>query len=164
MRRSEILGLRKLDVDSANGRLLLPQTKNGEGRIVYLNNLAMAALQRVIVPEGNSTDLLFRGISPERISVAFARACRKVGIQDFRFHDLRHAAASWMRMQGADIHTVAQLLGHKDLRMAARYQHLSPAFLGEAVKRLDGVFGEFCYPGVTMIPGPHDPIAVSLSE
>lgn len=149
MRRSEILGLRKLDVDSANGRLLLPQTKNGEGRIVYLNNLAMAALQRVIVPEGNSTDLLFRGISPERISVAFARACRKVGIQDFRFHDLRHAAASWMRMQGADIHTVAQLLGHKDLRMAARYQHLSPAFLGEAVKRLDGVFGEFCYPGVT---------------
>lgn len=82
MRRSEILGLRKLDIDSANGRLLLPQTKNGEGRIVYLNNLAMAA----------------------------------------------------------------------------RYQHLSPAFLGEAVKRLDGVFGEFCYPGVTMIPAPHDSI------
>jgi hypothetical protein len=44
-------------------------------------------------------------------------------------------------MQGADIHTVAQLLGHKDLRMAARYQHLSPAFLAEAVNRLDGVFG-----------------------
>lgn len=40
---------------------------------------------------------------------------------DFRFHDLRHTAASWLRMQGADIHTMAQLLGHKDLRMAARY-------------------------------------------
>jgi len=37
--------------------------------------------------------------------------------------------------------TVAQLLGHKDLRMAARYQHLSPAFLGEAVNRLDSIFG-----------------------
>jgi hypothetical protein len=33
------------------------------------------------------------------------------------------------------------LLGHKDLRMAARYQHLSPAFLADAVARLDGVFG-----------------------
>jgi hypothetical protein len=38
--------------------------------------------------------------------------------------------------------TVAQLLGHKDLRMASRYQHLSPAFLADAVKRLDTVFGD----------------------
>jgi hypothetical protein len=45
-------------------------------------------------------------------------------------------------MKGADIHPVAQLLGHKDLRMAARYQHLSAEFLGVAVGRLDSVFGE----------------------
>ena len=43
-------------------------------------------------------------------------------------------------MKGADIHTVAQLRGHKDLRMAARYQHLSPAFLSDAVKLLDTAF------------------------
>ena len=54
-----------------------------------------------------------------------------------------------MRMSGADIHTVAQLLGHKDLRMAARYQHLSPAFLAEAVGRLDGIFANLCYQDVT---------------
>lgn len=54
---------------------------------------------------------------------------------------LRHTAASWLRMKGADIHTVASLLGHKDLRMAARYQHLSPEFLAEAVGRLDEAFG-----------------------
>ena len=47
-----------------------------------------------------------------------------------------------MRMAGADMHTVALLLGHKDPRMAARYQHLSPAFLAEAVGKLDSVFGE----------------------
>lgn len=52
-------------------------------------------------------------------------------------------------MQGADIHTVAQLLGHKDLRMAARYQHLSPAFLADAVGRPDAVFGELRYQDVT---------------
>ena len=83
------------------------------------------------------------------MSVALARACKRVGVADFRFHDLRHTAASWLRMQGADIHTVAQLLGHKDLRMAARYQHLSPGFLGEAVNRLGAIFGDLRYPGVT---------------
>ena len=49
-------------------------------------------------------------------------------------------------MQGGDIHTVAQLLGHKDARMAAGYQHLSPAFLADAVGRLDG---SLCYQDVT---------------
>ena len=52
-------------------------------------------------------------------------------------------------MQGADIHTAAQLLGRKDLRMAARYQHLSPAFLADAVGRLNTVFGELRYQDVT---------------
>jgi hypothetical protein len=45
-------------------------------------------------------------------------------------------------MSGADIHTVALVLGHKDLRMAARYQHLSPTFLSGAVKLLDKAFAE----------------------
>ena len=47
------------------------------------------------------------------MSVAFSRLCRKLEIENFHFHDLRHTAASWLRMKGADIHTVAQLLGHK---------------------------------------------------
>ena len=81
-------------------------------------------------------------MSPENVSLAFLRACRAAKISDFRFHDLRRTAASWMRMKGADIHTVALILGHKDLRMAARYQHLSPAFLSDAVKLLDGAYSE----------------------
>jgi hypothetical protein len=81
-------------------------------------------------------------VTPENVSLAFLRACRSVNVSDFRFHDLRHTAASWMRMKGADIHTVALILGHKDLRMAARYQHLSPAFLSDAVKLLDGAYAE----------------------
>jgi integrase len=142
MRRSEVLGLRWLDVDRRGGRIMLPQTKNGDGRIVWLNALACQALDSLrpaapisrVFPEGDTA-------TPENVSLAFLRACRKVGIADFRLHDLRHTAASWLRMQGADIHTVALLLGHKDLRMAARYQHLSPAYLQDAVKRLDSVFG-----------------------
>jgi integrase len=143
MRRGEILGLRWLDVDLKGGRILLPQTKNGDGRVVYLNGLAHQVLTSLRA--GAPTDCVFPtsdSVTPENVSLAFLRACRRVGIPDFCFHDLRHTAASWLRMQGADIHTVAQLLGHKDLRMAARYQHLSPAFLSDAVKRLDDIFGE----------------------
>jgi len=144
MRRGEILGLRWLDVDPKGGRIMLPQTKNGEARIIYLNGMAQQALAAVSREDAKPTDYIFTGesITPENVSLAFLRACRAVNISDFCFHDLRHTAASWMRMRGADIHTVALILGHKDLRMAARYQHLSPAFLSDAVMLLDGAFAE----------------------
>ncbi len=144
MRRGEILGLRWLDIDRQGARILLPQTKNGDGRIVYLNVLAQQALASMVRKDTKPTDRVFTGesMTPENVSLAFLRACRSANIPDFRFHDLRHTAASWMRMNGADIHTVALILGHKDLRMAARYQHLSPAFLSDAVKLLDAAFAE----------------------
>lgn len=153
MRRGEILKLRWLDVDIANNRILLPQTKNGDGRIVYLNELALGVLRSLDFDVNTkSTDRLFPKLSGEQISVAFKRASKAAGIADFRLHDLRHTAASWLRMKGADIHTVAQLLGHKDLRMAARYQHLSPAFLADAVKGLDKVFTS-ALQDVDLLPG-----------
>ncbi|MFL6212046.1 MAG: tyrosine-type recombinase/integrase [Pyrinomonadaceae bacterium] len=143
MRRGEILSLRWLDVDLIHDRIMLPQTKNGEGRIVYLNKSAQAVIQSLPFDAGTRpTEKLFQGVTLDMVSVTFRRVCAAVGIVDFRFHDLRHTAASWLRMQGADIHTVAQLLGHKDLRMAARYQHLSPTFLADAVSKLDVVFGD----------------------
>jgi integrase len=149
MRRSEILKLRWLDVDIQNHRVLLLQTKNGEGRIVYLNQSAESIFKFLLRPGLNAIDPVFPKVNGCAVSVAFVRVCHKVGIADFRFHDLRHTAASWMRMQGADIHTVAQLLGHKDLRMAMRYQHLSPAMLSEAVNGLDGMMEKARHPGVT---------------
>jgi integrase len=163
MRRGELLGLRWLDIDLSQGCILLPQTKNGEGRIVYLNEGAQLVLKSIPrSTEAKITDKIFGDFTPDQVSVNFRRVCRKSKILDFRFHDLRHTAASWLRMSGADIHTVAQLLGHKDLRMAARYQHLSPAFLAEAVRKLDGVFGELRYQDVTAPKAL--PAATSVSD
>src|SRR4030095_10298575 len=74
MRRSEILGLRFLDTDLANNRVLLPQTKNGEGRIVYLNLSARAAILSLSVErKGKQIDKLFPSITPNQVSVAFRR-------------------------------------------------------------------------------------------
>ena len=144
MRRSEVLGLRWLNLDLSHDRIMLSQTKNGESRIVYLNKAGQAAVRSLpLSSETKPTEKLFPDITPDQVSAAFRRACKAAGIVDFRFHDLRHTAASWRRMEGADIHTVAQLLSHKDLRMAARYQHLSPTFLADAVGRLDAVFGNY---------------------
>jgi integrase len=150
MRRSEIMGLRWIDADLLHDRIILPQTKNGEGRIVYLNQFAQSALESLTLDQNTRPiDKVFPAITPERVSVAFRRICATLGIVNFRFHDLRHTAASWLRMSGADIHTVAQLLGHKDLRMAARYQHLSSSFLTDAVGKLDAVFTAVRYQDVT---------------
>jgi integrase len=144
MRRSEALGLRWLDIDRKGERIMLPMTKNGDGRIVWLNTLACQVLDSIPKNGTRPTDLIFSAnskVTPENVSLAFLRACRKVGIADFRLHDLRHTAASWLRMSGADIQDVAELLGHRDLRMTKRYSHLSPAHLSAAVRRLDSVFG-----------------------
>lgn len=152
MRRGEILGLRWLDVDTIHDRIMLPQTKNGDGRIVYLNKSARAVIQSLSLGAGaKPTDKLFRDVTPDTVTVTFRRICARVEIVNFRFHDLRHTAASWLRMQGADIHTVAQLLGHKDLRMAARHQHRSPTFLADAAGRLDTVFGDLSSHSLTTL-------------
>ena len=139
MRRGEILGLRYLDVDLANRLIMLPQTKNVDSRVVYLNEMAMMVFESL--PAGKPADRVFADWTPGYVTLAFSRICDKLKIEDFRFHDLRHTAASWMRMAGADIHTVAELLGHKQLAMARRYRHLNPQFLADAVGKLDTVFG-----------------------
>jgi integrase len=131
--------------------ILLPQTKNGEGKIVHLNKLAEQVIASL--PPGNPTDQPFGGMNPAKLTVAFKRVCVRLGIQNFTFHDLRHTAASWLRMTGTDIHTIATILGHKDLRMSAKYSHLSSGFLRNAVDGLDAVFGDSRPQGVPQIEG-----------
>ena len=125
-------------------------------RILSTNEAVNLAVLAIDAP---SNDALVKGTE---VTVTFRRVCAKLEILNFRFHDLRHTAASRLRMQGADIHTVAQLLGHKDLRMAARYQHLSPAFLAEAVNRLDAVFGDLSHHSVTTPKALPAAMAVSV--
>jgi len=76
------------------------------------------------------------------IKNSFTSACRRAGISDFRFQDLRHTYASHLAMRGVHIRALQELLGHKTLAMTQRYSHLAPEQLQNAVKLLDGVIGE----------------------
>ncbi len=77
------------------------------------------------------------GVRLNQIKRSFRRAVDEAGLQDFRFHDLRHTAATRMADAGADAFTIMKILGHSDIRMTARYTHATDAALRRAVTNLD---------------------------
>jgi len=144
MRRGEALGLRWLDVDLMNRCINLPQTKNGEGRTVYMNELAMDVFRSLwpntdTVPEEPVFGL---DVTPEEVSMAFIRACRDSGISDFHLHDLRRTFGSMLRQQGVPLDLIAKQLGHKDLRQTAIYARIATIQVRDAVNCLDSVLSD----------------------
>lgn len=75
--------------------------------------------------------------------MAFLRACRRAGILDIRFHDLRHTFASSLVQRGVDLYRVQRLLGHRTAQMTQRYAHLIPDNLREAVQVQDQEYDNF---------------------
>jgi integrase len=144
MRLGEILSLRWEQVNLSQRVVTLTHTKNGRMRGVPLNATAMGVFRELarerMREEVKSLYVFTNPLTGDRwiyISRAFNSAVERAKIQDFRFHDLRHTAASWMVMSGVDLLTVAEILGHKDTRMTERYSHLSPAHCLDAVSKLD---------------------------
>jgi len=73
----------------------------------------------------------------DNIKRSFRRAVNEAEIKDFRFHDLRHTAATRMADAGADAFTLMKILGHSDIRMTSRYTHATDTALRRAVENLD---------------------------
>ena len=74
------------------------------------------------------TDNIFcnqRGVPYRSLCTAFEQAVRKAGLANFAFHDLRHTLASRLVMNGVDLPTMQELLGHKSIAMTLRYTHFS---------------------------------------
>ncbi|MBU1207680.1 MAG: site-specific integrase [Proteobacteria bacterium] len=139
MRRGEILGL-KWDYIRLESRFsILPITKNNTSRVVPIND----TLYRILAEMPQKSGYVFGNGKPiTDIKHSFTSACRKAGITDFRFHDLRHTYASHLAIRGVHIRALQELLGHKTLAMTQRYSHLAPEQLQNAVKLLDGVICE----------------------
>ena len=100
--------------------IYLPITKNGEGRGVPLSTTAIEALNRI--PTTISGKLF--PIPKPTLRGLWSRACRRAGISNLHFHDLRHEATSRFFEKGLNIMEVSAITGHKDLKMLKRYTHL----------------------------------------
>jgi integrase len=142
-RRGELLGLRWRQVDLAQSVIRLDQTKNDDRRALPLSGLAMAAIRLLHAARRIDTDLVFPSLSGRRplaIRKSWDGALARAGIHDFRFHDLRHTAASYLAMSGATLAEIAEVLGHKTLAMVKRYSHLSTAHVASVVSRMNDRF------------------------
>ncbi|MBN1348962.1 site-specific integrase [candidate division KSB1 bacterium] len=143
MRLGEILALRWEHVHIRNviePYLEVAQTKNNKKRFIPLND---DMVDLFISLEDNGSQYVFLGTRGERlttISKPFISALKRAGIEDFRFHDLRHTFASHYIMNGGDLLALKEILGHSDLKMVQRYAHLASSHKRRQINNLKGKF------------------------
>lgn len=141
MRKGELRHLKWSDLDFDRNEILLTDTKNGEDRSIEMNSVVKEVLLRARIRKEDSVWVFpgEDGSRPYDFRTAFETARRKAGLSDVRMHDLRHTFASHLIMSGANIATVAELLGHKDIKMTMRYSHLTKQHKADAVARLENL-------------------------
>ena len=173
MRKGEILSLRWPQI--RNGFIYLTMTKTKNARQIPINDTLAALFDEIKreqrpasehvftyrqnehrAKEGsanrNRLELVRIGSQVKDVKTAFKAACKRAGIEDFTFHDLRHTFASHVLMRGASIKDVQELLGHKTMKMTLRYAHLTQEHKKKAVNLLNGLTalsGATCHKTVT---------------
>lgn len=125
MRRGEILGMRWDEVDFVRNVFCVRRTKSGKSRFLPMNSIVrQLMLERRAQHPG--AEFVFGGPNGRAIldiKHGFGSVLKRAGITDFRFHDLRHTAATRMAEAGVDIRTIAEFLGHATIQMTMRYAH-----------------------------------------
>jgi integrase len=125
MRRGELLALRWNKVDLARRVAHLDLTKNGDRRAVPLSSVAADLLEEL--PRSICGRVF--PIGAAAVDKSFGRALARAGIEDFRFHDLRHTAITSMATKLPNVIELSAVTGHRSLRMLQRYYHPDPAAL-----------------------------------
>jgi integrase len=136
LRKGEILNLKWKDIDLEHGMIYVRQNKQNRLQVKMINDDLMDILMKLPV----KGDYLFHdeeGKPIKDVKRSFQTALRRVGIEDFRFHDLRHTSCSHLTMRGAPIQAVQDHAGHSSIKMTMRYSHLSPQFQRESIQLLN---------------------------
>jgi integrase len=137
-RRAELLGLDWRQVDLARKRVVFLNTKNGEDRTVRLCGRACAILAS-LGPKEAGPVFKYKGKAIRSVRTSFIAARKASGLDDVRFHDLRHTFASRLVQAGVPLYDVGQLMGHKSLEMVQRYAHLAPDYQERAIAALNEI-------------------------
>jgi len=124
---------RAIEVEhTKNGRpVWVPMTENVLKELKKLNKARSLDTNRVFWVDGKP---IHRGW----VGLAFRRLCKRAGIENFRFHDLRHDFCSRLVQAGQPLHVVAELAGHTNITTTQRYAHLSPEVKRKAIDALSG--------------------------
>jgi integrase len=135
-RRQETFKLTRDNIDMQEGKATVI-AKGGKKHTVWLNADAMALLARI--PHRGRYVFDTTGWSK-----SWKAATAKAGLDGFRWHDLRHVHATWLRRSGAPLEVVQRSLGHADLETTTRYAHVDDKELKAALHKLPsfGISGE----------------------
>jgi len=133
LRESNVTHLQwsQIDIQRRCAWVLADQAKAGKAIAVPLNDDALDVIAsqvgkhdvRVFTYKGNVVN--------DGNTKSFRKALKRAGIEDFRWHDLRHTWASWHVQSGTPLHVLKELGGWADISMVLRYAHLSSAHLEE---------------------------------
>jgi len=149
MRKSEIISLKWSNIDFDYNIITIEATNSKSKRIkrIPINSLLRKVLFEQKLRTGFS-DYVFvnsNGVPYKKqnsLKTCFELARKKANVEDLRFHDLRHTAATRMVEVGGNIVAVSKILGHADLRTTMRYAHPDNS-LRETVEKL-GNFNSNC--------------------
>ncbi len=143
-RKAEILNLKWDDVNLKKGQITFHETKNDERRSAPLRGYARELIDQLDKVKASNIYVFQSAATslPIDIRTAWETVIKNAYLENFRFHDLRHSAASYLAMNSASLTEIADVLGHKTLQMVKRYAHLSEAHTASVVEKMNKkIFG-----------------------
>lgn len=140
LRRGELTKLKWTDINLESGFLTAhgPNTKNKKTRHIPLHPEVTVVLKKW-QEQTSTTGFVFAHPDGKKftdVDTSWANIRKAAGVDDVRWHDLRHDFASQLVMSSVDLNTVRELMGHSDIRMTLRYAHLAPEHKAEAINKL----------------------------
>ena len=141
LRRSNVTGLlwSQVDLTRRTAWIHADQAKARKAIAVPLSAAAVIVIREQIGK--HSTHVFsFRGKPVRQVNTkAWRAALKRVGIEDFRWHDLRHTWASWHVQAGTPLYVLQELGSWECVEMVRKYAHLASDHLVQYVDRMSGL-------------------------
>ncbi|TXI28585.1 MAG: site-specific integrase [Nitrosomonas oligotropha] len=141
LRRSNVTKLEWSQVDMQRNVAWIhgDQAKAGKPIHVTLNATAIAVLTKQIGKHPKSV-FSYKGRPIIQVNTkAWYKALKRAGIEDFRWHDLRHTWASWLTQNGVPLNVIQEMGAWESAEMVRRYAHLAPEQFAQHARVVDSV-------------------------